>query len=193
MLTFKKIKLHIGFPFCVTALMLLSGSLRESFICAFVISLFHEAGHLVSMLVMKIYPASIAFTPTGIRINCPSGIVSPVAQCIISASGPFVNVLLMPLLYFLPYELPFLINSGLLIINLLPLRCLDAGRFLNNLIIILKDGFYAEKVMKISETVVCVCLVALLCFLLVNRIVNPSFIMLTVMLVVTTAVEMIKG
>lgn len=192
MLMSEKMKIKVGFPFCVTALMLLSGELRESFLCAFVISLIHETGHLVAMLVMKIYPRSIAFTPTGIKINCPTGIISPRTECIISASGPLMNVLLMPVLYFFSSELPFYINTGLLIINLLPFRSLDAGRFLYNLTVILKDEFYAEKIMNITETVVCVCLVLLLICLLLNRIVNPSFIALTVMLVVTTVTQLVK-
>lgn len=192
MLMFKKTKIRIGFPFCVTALMLLSGELRESFICAFIISLFHETGHLIAMIVMKIYPDSISFTPTGIRINCTSEVVSPKAECIISASGPFVNVILMPILYFIPYKLPFLINTGLLMINLLPLRNLDAGRLLNNLIIIFKDELHAEKVMNVSETIVCILIISVLIISLIKGIINPSFIVFAVIIVITTVTQLVK-
>ena len=192
MLKFNKIRIRIGFPFCVTALIMISGELRESYICALSLAVLHETGHLIAMIYNNIYPDSITFTPTGIRINCPSGMVSPRAECIISASGPAVNLLLMPILYLCLYDLPFYINAGLLVINLLPLRSLDAGRFINNLIIIRKDELHAEKIMNITETVVCICLVLLLICLLINRIVNPSFIALTVMLVVTTVVQLLK-
>ncbi len=189
---FNKIKIRIGFPFCVTALIFLSGELRYGYLCALILSLFHETGHLLAMLFYGMYPDSVVFTPTGIRINCPDRIVSCRAECIISASGPIVNLILMPVVYFIAYPLLFYINTGLFIINMIPLRSLDAGRFLYNLILHFKDEFQAERIMNIIETVVCVFIIAVLIISLVNGIVNPSFILFSVMVVITTVVQLVK-
>ena len=185
-------KIRIGFPFCVTAFILISCGMRESFLCAFFISLLHETGHLIAMILLGIRPVSIHFTPTGIRINCPRDLISCRAECIISASGPLVNLVLMPILYFCD-DIPFFINLSLLIINLLPLKSLDAGRFLYNSVIILKDESAALKIMNITETAVCIMLVFLLIVTLCFNIINVSFIVFTVMVVITAVSDIVMS
>lgn len=191
MLMFKKTKIRISFLFCVTALIFLSGELRKEYLCAMTISLMHESGHLMAMCFYGIYPESVCFTPTGIRINCPGEIVSCRAECVISASGPLVNLILMPFLYFFPFQMPFYLNTGLLMINLLPLKSLDSGRFLYNLIMLLKDEPSAERMMNVVEVVVCIFLVVFLIAALVNGIYNQSFVLLTVMLVASTIMHLL--
>ena len=184
-------KIRIGFPFCVTAFLFISCGMREAFLCAFFISLLHETGHLIAMILSGIRPVSIHFTPSGIRINCPSEMISCRTECIISASGPLMNVILMPVLYFFSSELPFYINTGLLIINLLPFRSLDAGRFLYNAVLMSGDEAEALKIMNITETAVCIVLISLLIVTLCFNIINVSFIVFTVMAVVTAVSDIL--
>jgi membrane-associated protease RseP (regulator of RpoE activity) len=75
---------------------------------------------------------------------------------------------------------------------MIPLKSLDAGRFVYNLIILFKNEICAERIMNIIESAVCVCLIAFLILMLINKVVNPSFIMLTVMLVATTVIELVR-
>ena len=183
-------KIRIGFPFCVTAFLFISCGMREAFLCAFFISLLHETGHLIAMILSGIRPVSIHFTPSGIRINCPSEMISCRTECIISASGPLVNLVLMPILYFCD-DIPFFINLSLLIINLLPLKSLDAGRFLYNAVLMSGDEAEALKIMNITETAVCIVLISLLIVTLCFNIINVSFIVFTVMAVVTAVSDIL--
>ncbi len=86
-----------------------------------------------------------------------------------------------------------MINTGLTVFNLLPLKSLDGGRFCYNLIMHLWDNPTAVRVLFYAETVTLVLLVFLLVFSLIKGINNATFIFFVIMLVVTTLTDMFKG
>ena len=184
-------EIRIGFPFLASAAFFLSGELRINYIYALVFSLLHEAGHLIAMVFFGCVPDRITVGTAGIRIDKTELSMSAKQECITALSGPFVNLVLMLLFSFDVRGLPFLINAGLLIFNLLPLKTLDGGRFFYNIVLIYTNSVTALKVVRIAELFTAIILVFLLIFLLIAGIANATFILFVFMFVLTAVWELL--
>lgn len=85
-------------------------------------SVLHEAGHIIALYFFKAPPYRIVFSFFGIGLKYENRL-SPPQEAIMTAAGPFVNLLLY---LFLHDE----VNLFLLFINLFPAFPLDGGRIL---------------------------------------------------------------
>ena len=121
---------RIGFSFFAVAAFLLSGELYHNYITAVVFSLLHEAGHLAAMLALGVLPQRISLEIHGILIDKPEASLTYFQECAVALAGPFLNAVMMVIFIKQPQGLPFIMNAGLLIVNLLPVKSLDGGRFL---------------------------------------------------------------
>lgn len=116
----------------------------ESFLMVYLITFFHEAGHLICGVFFKINPKIIKVMPFGLSIKFSNEyLITPKKEAIIAFAGPFVNAVMLlfaPLLKnaFLDkiFILYFYSNIFMLIINLLPIIPLDGGRILKALLTI---------------------------------------------------------
>ena len=101
-------------------------------------ALLHETGHLTALALCGGRPSHVCLTAAGMRIERPPGLALNFRQEIgIAFAGPAVSLLLAGICFLLhlafPYLLspvPYLLNMGFGLFNLLPVRQLDGGRVL---------------------------------------------------------------
>lgn len=189
----KKIKIKACFPFFALTAFFLSGELWVNYLYALLFSLLHEAGHLAAMFIFRAFPDSITFGISGIKICKRELVLTPFQECITSLCGPFINIVMMIVFSYDTASVPFMINTGLAVFNLLPLKSLDGGRFVYNFTLSLSDSEKADRILFCAETVTLVLLIFLLIISLTEGYANTTFILFVMMLSVTTLSEMLKG
>ncbi len=104
----------------------------ELFLIAFSVALLHEAGHVLSALILKFKVIKINILPFG--VNSEIELTGAwYKKILVIYSGPLVNLLLIMITHFsgfMNFEYFIHINVYMLIINLLPVFPLDGGRAL---------------------------------------------------------------
>ncbi len=187
-----KIEFSVSFTFFAAAAFFLSGELSLNYIYALFFSFLHEAGHLLPMIFFGCYPEKISLAIAGIRIDKTVSSLSYLQECIVALCGPFVNLVSMVIFSRNLSSLPFIINAGLLMVNLLPVRSLDGGRFIYNLILLKCNGITADRILQITEImiVLLICTVLVVSFFIER--VNASFVLFSVMLVVMISTEVFE-
>ena len=109
------------------------------------------------------------------------------SECITALAGPFVNLIFVLIFSFIKSDnvdisLASDINLGLLLINLLPVRTLDGGRFVNNLLLLNLDCITVGHILRLTEIAVAIILIFTLVITLIFNIVNSSFVFFVLML-----------
>lgn len=189
----KKIpEFRIGFSFFAVAAFLLSGELYRNYIITVVLSFLHEAGHLAAMLAFGVLPQRISLEIHGIRIDKPEASLTYFQECAVALAGPLVNAVMMLIFMNQPTALPFIMNAGLLVVNLLPVKSLDGGRFLYYLISMLGSEQKAENALKILSIITALALAAILVFMLVSGFKNPSVLIFAVIMIVSVTSELFR-
>ena len=187
------VKIQVGFPFFALTAFFLSGELWKNYLYALLFSLLHETGHLLAMLCFETAPDRIIFGISGIKICKKELVLSPFQECVTSLCGPAVNVVMMIAFACNMESLAFMINTGLAVFNLLPLKSLDGGRFIYNLILHFSDNEAAVRSLFYTETVTLVLLVVFLIFLLIKGVANTTYVFFVTVLVITTLTELFRG
>lgn len=181
----KNISFSVGIPFLAAAAFFLAGDMRENYFCAMLFSALHEAGHILALLCFGKKPKNITFGVMGVRIETSEMILSYREECITALSGPFVNLIFSVVFAIIDMTgLPFAINSGLFIINILPVKTLDGGRFVHNLLLVCTAKEKADKIMNYLEVFTAIMLVLIMIISLVTGYANTSFVFFTVTLVI---------
>ena len=141
--TLFKIKFKISFLFFAVIYLMLffdkSGYSTKMFLSI----LFHETGHIISIVVFgsKIKEVNLIFGTLQIKRDLLENLSSEV---IISLFGPFVNLLLF--IFFYRIDLEFsLINLVYFIINLIPIKMFDGGDILK----IILQKFFKIRIIDI--------------------------------------------
>lgn len=193
-----RITANFGFPFFALAAYFLSGEMCMNYLYAVVFSSLHELGHLISLKIYGVKINSLSFDISGIKIEKSSVALSYESECIVALSGPLINLILA--LFFCALKtknsnliLPFNINIGLFIINMLPVGTLDGGRCLSCFLLKYFDENKAEKIRSVIEVVVAVLLVFVLVVTLIFDFFNTSFIFFTLSLVMVIVINLIKS
>jgi len=108
------------------------------------IVILHEFGHIFGARFCGVPTYQIVMTPIGGMAHTSIS-DKPLHEFIIIAAGPLVNVLLVPILWYLDSSgHVFNINLSLLIFNLLPIYPLDGGSLFRTLLhVILKSPYRA--------------------------------------------------
>lgn len=194
----EKFSLGLGFSFFALSAFFLAGKMRLNYVYAVVFSLFHEIGHLVSVKFFGGRITGISLDAAGIKIEKSHGTLSYHAECITALCGPLVNLLFSFLFCVLKMEndcftLPFYINTGLFVVNILPLGNLDGGRFVKYAILELSDEEKARRILRLCEISVLVLLVSVLVLSLIFDFVNTSFVFFLVSLSIMTVSDLVKS
>lgn len=108
---------------------------------AFAAAFLHECGHLAALRALNGSVEGIAVLPFGVEIERGGGILSYPGEILLSFSGPAVNLLLAPLA-FSSNEFLRLFGfscAALGCFNLLPIKGLDGGDVLRNLLCLFFD------------------------------------------------------
>lgn len=192
------IRFYAGFPFVAVAAFFFVTGMFKNYMCCILFSFFHEIGHLIPLLLSGVRVKEISLGAFGIRIIKNDISLSYKTECVAALCGPFVNMIFLFVFSVLKnyneiFILPFNINSGLFIINLLPVRILDGGRFIKNLLLVFYDEARVYRIMLSAELITSVFLVFVLIFTLITDIVNTSYIFFVSALVIIIVLGIIKG
>lgn len=193
-------KLRIGFefPFFALAAFFLSGDMWKNYLLAVVFSSLHELGHIISMKIAGCEIREIYTDIMGIRIDKKLTDMSYESECITALSGPIVNLFAALVFCALKtkngmFILPFNINLGLFLINILPVKTLDGGRFINSLMLIFFDEDRVRKITGIIEIIVALLLISVLILSLIFKVVNTSFVFFVLSLVAMIVFGFLKA
>lgn len=180
----KNISFSVGIPFLASATFFLAGDMRENYIIAVLFSTLHEVGHILALLFFGKKPTKISLGVMGIRIEKKEIILSYREECITALCGPAVNLIFLIIFAFIDKGgLAFAINTGLFIVNMLPVKTLDGGRFVYNLLLSETDEEKADKIINTLEIFTAVMLISVMIISLVTGYVNTSFVFFSVTLV----------
>lgn len=188
-----KPEIYVSFTFFAAAAFFLSGELFENYLYAVLFSFLHETGHIISMLVFGAKPDCITLDISGIKISKNEMSLSFVEECVVSISGPLVNLVFMLIFVSDKDSLAFIINAGLFFINILPVKSLDGGRFVFYIVSHFKNEKTAIKVIFVLEIITIIFIFTLLIMLFFANRVNSSVVLFTVMLVVMIVAEYLNN
>ncbi len=145
----KKTKKFIIHPSTIIFLIILSlsGAGYEGIITLFC-ALTHELGHFFAARICRASPKRIVIYPFGADMELPVGLRSYKADIFIALSGPMLNLILL----FLGITLSLgdffcACNLALALINLMPIKGLDGGTVLENLLLTFLSPKTAERVL----------------------------------------------
>lgn len=128
-----KAKIKIAFP-TLLSLALLFVFTDRTVLCAVILStVFHEVGHILAAFLLKIKINCFSVDLLGARLDTERTLLSYTDEIILSASGPFINILSVIAFHgtSLPFFVHFTVSSlSLAILNLLPIETFDGGRIL---------------------------------------------------------------
>lgn len=190
-----KINIEISPMLFAAAAFFLSGEMKSNYLWALLFSLLHETGHLAAMLFFGCKPESIKLGAAGAKIVKNERDMSYFGECVTALCGPAVNLVFALVLFFLlkkgfDASLPLYINIGLSIINLLPMKTLDGGRFLYFFMLKKSDEEKADKAVSAAEIITAVCLCIVLLASVVKSAVNTSFVFFAVSLALTVFTDL---
>ncbi len=121
---------------------------------AFVLSiLVHEAGHLATIYFLGYNIKKININTNGIQIDIVRTRATHIKEILISASGSFAGLLFSLFAYFAGLENLFAISLFLSLFNLIPIRGLDGGSILLEMLINANPVRGAEYFENISKMV----------------------------------------
>lgn len=194
---YRKTSVSVTFPFIATVTLMLILCEEEIVLISVFSSFFHEMGHLLFLMIFSAPPSLIIFGAFGIRIERNSDILLNFKkEALVSLGGIFANCLLAVcgLLFYTVYNSIFgaqlfAVNVFIAAFNMLPVRLLDCGRFLE---CILGAAFSFEKSEKLMSVIslATVVFIVILC-LLYNIFVsfNISFIAVCVYIILITTLK----
>ncbi len=183
-----KVRINPRFPFFALAAYFLSGDMWLNYLCAVLFASLHELGHIIPMKFAGCKIKEISLDVMGIRIDKKTVSMSYESECITALCGPLVNLTFALFFGALKtrydiFVLPFNINTGLFLINMLPVRMLDGGRAINCMLLRFLDEQKAAEIASVTEIAVAVMLIAVLVVTLIFDIVNTSFVFFVLSLV----------
>lgn len=151
------IKVEITFLFVAFISFLISLKVPANVFFTVISSLFHELGHLFVMLILKNKPQKVRLELTGINIIRQNSVLSPRDEAFTALGGPIINGFLF---FFSCILLCFYENEDimtfactnliLMVFNLLPVKRLDGGIVLYNMLL---QHLSLEKTLKIQKLI----------------------------------------
>lgn len=177
----RKIEVSISVLFFALAAWYLSASLGENYLCALLFSSLHEFGHLIPMRLFRCEVQRLHIGMAGIKIEKKNTGLSYKQECMTALGGPTVN-LLFALLFFMllhydeSFVVPFAVNTGLMLINLLPVKSLDGGRFLHSFLLMKTDMHKADAILQKTETITILFLAVIMVASVALEKTNTSFV-----------------
>lgn len=188
----KNVIFSASVPFFAVCAFFLAGDMRLNFAFAMLFSALHETGHILALLFYGRKPRNITFGFSGIRIEADSASLSYRQESIVALCGPAVNLIFI--IFFLLTDISqtaLIINTGLFVVNMMPVKSLDGGRFISGLLSVFLDEKRVIVIMNILAIVTAVVLILIMILSLVTGFVNTSFVLFAVFLVLVIISELI--
>ena len=117
---------------------------------------FHEAGHLLAIVLCNNRVESICFSPMGITINRRGGAASYLHDIFIYSMGPAFSFILAVICFFFSAHNLAMISISLFAINIVPIKIFDGGKILYSILCIFIPNTAQKTVNCISGSVICV-------------------------------------
>lgn len=157
----KGIDFEITFLFVALITFIITMNAPTNVIITVLSSLFHEAGHLITMSAVGNKPQMVRFELTGMNIKRAQSIkISTKNELLIALGGPLTNgiVFVISCILICFYENEFLIivaciNLILMTFNLLPVKRLDGGMALYFLLSRYFDSEMCSLILKITSVI----------------------------------------
>jgi len=189
------VNFYISVLFCVLLTFLLIVDVTGFMSMSLFAVLTHELGHLIMMHKLSCCPRQVSLTTYGVGITGPC-VASKQDEIKIAMSGPIANfvitVLLIALHFFNLDEMCLVaavIQTIVGVVNLLPVRGLDGGTVLFDILSMSISESKSNLVMTIISLFVAVGMTALGVTLLFIGQANPSLLLLGIYLVVLNIVK----
>ena len=131
---------------------LLTGN-KYTFICILAAFL-HELGHVIAARLLDIKISEFSLGVLGARLRLSERVYSYGQEVIVSAAGPFSNIV-FALLAFLFFdgenaEIFIAFSLFLAILNLLPIRTFDGGRIFECLLLLFLPLHFSKRIIDVS-------------------------------------------
>lgn len=158
-------KIYISFFFMAAITIMLATDRTGYMLPTLFAVVIHEAAHLFIMWVLDCAPVSVRLIPSSVQINKRFSF-SQNNDILIAAAGPVANLLLCGCLYFnyaafgnLTVLYYSLLNLIIGCFNLLPVRGLDGGTIIYNVILKFKGQEKAALIMQIITLILAVAVI----------------------------------
>lgn len=189
-------KIYISFLFMAAVTIMLATDRTGYMLPTLFAIICHEAAHLFMMWVLESAPLSIRLIPASVQINRKISF-SPKNDILIAAAGPVANIILFLCLYInysafgnisvLCYALLNLIIAAF---NLLPVKGLDGGTILYNMLCKLKGHDKAALIMRIITVILAVAVIFAAVTLTFRHKFNLSVYIVGIYLLVTSLMKL---
>ena len=155
----KKIKIHI---ICLFLLILFVTINFSVYILTFLLCIFiHEIGHIILIKINKFSILGIEILPFGINISTDSKLTSYKTDITIALSGPFMNITAAVIIFIIiklnGYNsilfFSFLTNILYAAINLFPVKSLDGGKAVSDILKIFLPEHTAQIIFSVISAV----------------------------------------
>lgn len=188
-------KIYISFLFSAIITLMLYFDKTTLFLPCLIATLLHEIGHLFAMWLYECAPKEINLIPTSVQIVRVFS-KKPYGETFIAFFGPLVNIVFFAVFYinYLCFKdekiIKFaLINLIIAIFNLLPVKCLDGGDIIFNIIADKKDIYSAEKTVNILTFISATILFILGVFLLLKGNINITIFIMALYLLLSVIIK----
>lgn len=188
-------KIYISFIFAAVITVMLFFDRTTLFLPCAIAILLHELGHLFAMWLCECAPREIKLIPASVQII--RGFSSkPYGESIIALFGPIVNLVIFVvfLVNYLYFKDEWVIKFGLInliigIFNLLPVKGLDGGTVLYNIVSEKKGLLTAERLLNIITFVSSLTLFIFGIFTIINGKVNITVFIMAIYLLLSVVIK----
>ncbi len=188
-------KIYISFIFAAVITVMLFFDRTTLFLPSAIAIILHELGHLFAMWLCECTPKEIKLIPASVQII--RGFSSkPYGESIIALFGPIVNlvIFLVFLVNYLYFKDEWVIKFGLInliigIFNLLPVKGLDGGTVLYNIVSEKKGLRTAERLLNIITFISSLTLFVLGIFTIINGKVNITVFIMAIYLLLSVVIK----
>lgn len=155
----------------------------------------HELGHLFTMWVMECAPKAIRLIPTSVQIVRAFS-PKPHGEVAIAVTGPLCNIAVFFVFWFnyLAFGNETVLRFGMLnlilgVLNLLPVKGLDGGTLLYNILCKRTEEYRADRILRAVTLILGFVFLTAAIFLVFNGKFNPSAFILALYLAVSALIK----
>lgn len=181
-------KIKINIQIFAIALILFLTKQIEVYAWLMLFALIHELAHMCAGLILKLKPKTLEIHAFGIGIIFESFENSEKNKIIIASAGPFINIIIAIMFYFVHIKVStIIVNTNILlaIINLVPIYPLDGGRILKSVISLKTENKIADEITyKVSNSLMVVLTMISSILILIYKNIGLFFIVIYLWLIV---------
>lgn len=129
--------------FFLVAVSLYNNTFMSIWLPVTILVIMHEFGHIIAAKLCGLETSRIWVTPLGGLAEYRNAHHNPTHEFIVTLGGPLVNLVLVPVTYWIDdTNFIFIINMSMLIFNVLPIFPLDGGVILRSIIWKITNQYY---------------------------------------------------